>query len=79
MHHFSANGKAVRMYEPLAGKKSCSDVSRTSISLLGLTLANFAIGDSTKRTIGQPICAVGIGWSGLRECIVREAEGLART
>ncbi|OJZ81707.1 hypothetical protein ASPFODRAFT_85206 [Aspergillus luchuensis CBS 106.47] len=66
---FSANGKA----------KSCSDISKTSISLLGLTLAKFAVGDSTKRTIEQPICAVGIGWNGLRECIVREAEGLART
>ncbi|PYH67948.1 uncharacterized protein BO88DRAFT_436327 [Aspergillus vadensis CBS 113365] len=62
-----------------SGKKSCFDMSKTSISLLGLSLANFAIGDSTKRTIGQPICAVGIGWNGLRECIVREAEGLART
>ncbi|PYH31587.1 uncharacterized protein BO87DRAFT_461348 [Aspergillus neoniger CBS 115656] len=76
---FSANGKAVRIHEPLAGKKSCSDMSKTSISLLGLTLAKFAVGDSTKRTIEQPICAVGIGWNGLRECIVREAEGLART
>ncbi|GAA89131.1 hypothetical protein AKAW_07245 [Aspergillus luchuensis IFO 4308] len=76
---FSANGKAVRTHEPLAGKKSCSDMSKTFISLLNLTLAKFAVGHSTKRTIGQPICAVGIGWNGFRECIVPEVEGLART